>query len=137
MGFLRQLAELYAVIPSELVSQYKKEKNIQKQVFKQNQMQNCLGWYKKYFGKLIITPKVLSLVLGLVFVTVTLGYIIWQLWSINRTPVLTVIEPQNNAVISGSVANVSGQTDPGTDVSVNGQNIFVDDKGDFARRRRR
>lgn len=130
MGFLRQLAELYSVDANELVAQYKKEKNIQKQVLSQHQV-FARGWYKKYFGKLVITPKVLSLILGLMFITLTLGYIIWQLWSINRTPVLKVTEPQNNAVISGSAVNVLGITDPGADVSVNGQNIFVDSKGGF------
>jgi hypothetical protein len=44
---------------------------------------------------------------------------------------LQISEPQNNAVISGSVVDVSGKTDPGADVSVNGQDIFVDDKGGF------
>ncbi len=130
IGFLRQLAELYVVDANELILQYKKEKNIQKQVLNQRQA-FVSGWYKKYFGKLVITPKVLSVILGLMFVILTLGYIIWQLWSINRTPVLKVNEPQNNAVIPGSVVNVSGQTDPGADVSVNGQNIFVDGKGGF------
>jgi len=130
IGFLRQLAELYLVDSAELIQQYKKEKNIQKQVAKQSQA-FAQGWYKRYFGKLIITPKVLSVILGLMFVTLTLGYIIWQLWSINRIPVLQVLEPQNNAVISGSVVNVSGATSPGAEVSVNGQNIFVDDKGGF------
>jgi transcriptional regulator with XRE-family HTH domain len=130
IGFLRQLAELYAVDAGELILQYKKEKNIQKQVSRQNQA-FASGWYKRYLGKLVITPKVLSLILGSVFVVLTLGYIIWQLWSINRTPVLAVIEPKDNAVIFGSVVNVSGHTDPGAEVSVNGQNIFVDGKGGF------
>jgi cytoskeletal protein RodZ len=130
LGFLRQLAEVYAIGSGELIDQYKKEKNIQKQVFKQNQMLNS-GRYSKYFNKLVITPKILSLILGLVFVVATLGYISWQLWSIDRTPSLAVIEPQNNAVISGSVVNVAGSTDPGADVSVNGESIFVDGKGNF------
>ncbi len=130
IGFLRQLAELYSVDAGELILQYKKEKNIQKQVSKQGQV-FASGWHKKYLGKLVITPKVLSVILGLLFVSLTLGYIIWQLWSINRMPFLSVAEPQNNSVISGSVVSVSGVTDPGADVSVNGQDIFVDSKGGF------
>jgi cytoskeletal protein RodZ len=130
IGFLRQLAELYAVDAFELILQYKKEKNIQKQVLIQRQA-FASAWYKKYFGKLVITPGLLSVVLGLAFVVLTLGYIIWQLWSINRIPVLTVTQPQNNSVIAGSAVSVLGHTDPEADVSVNGQSIFVDDKGGF------
>lgn len=130
LGFLRQLAQLYMVNSEELIEQYKKERNIQKQVVKQNQLL-AGSWYKKYFGNLVITPKVLSLILGLGFVVLTLGYITWQLWSINKTPVLAVSEPQNNSVILGGYVNVLGHTDPGADVTVNGENIFVDSKGSF------
>jgi transcriptional regulator with XRE-family HTH domain len=130
LGFLRQLGQLYQVSPGELIEQYKKEKNIQKQVFKQNQLFKG-GWPKSIFGKLVITPKILGVVLGLAFVVLTLGYIIWQLWSIDKTPALLVLEPQNNSVISAAFVEVSGHTDPGADVSVNGINIFVDSKGSF------
>lgn len=130
LGFLRQLSQLYMVDPGELIQQYKKEKNIQKQVFKQSQL-FAGGWYKNIFGKLVVTPKILSVVLGLTFVVLTLGYIIWQLWSIDKTPALLVLEPRNNSVIFGSYVNVLGHTDPGADVSVNGVNIFVDSKGNF------
>lgn len=80
---------------------------------------------------MVITPKILSLILGLTFVLLTIGYIAWQLWSIDKTPVLVVSQPTDNAVIPGSVVNVSGHTDPGADVTVNGQSIFVDSKGVF------
>lgn len=130
LGFLRQLAQFYMVDSGELIEQYKKEKNIQKQVVKQNQ-KLAGGLLKKYFGNLVITPKALSAILGLGFVVLTLGYIFWQLWSIDKTPALLVSEPQNNSVIAGAFVNVLGHTDPGADVSVNGDNIFVDSKGNF------
>jgi cytoskeletal protein RodZ len=130
MGFLRQLAEVYAISPVDLIQQYKKEKNIEKQVIKQIQLLNS-GRFARRFNKIVITPKILSLILGLVFVGATLSYIGWQLWSIDRTPSLAVNQPQDNSVISGAFVNVSGHTDPGADVSVNGENIFVDAKGDF------
>ncbi len=130
MGFLKQLAQVYMVDGNELIEQFKKEKNIQKQVFKQSQLLGT-GWYKKYFGKLVITPKILSIILGLAFVAITLGYIIWQLWSINKVPELMVSEPQNNSVIAGAFVNVVGHTDPGVNITVNGENIFVDKEGNF------
>ena len=128
-GFLRQLSQLYSVRSQELIDQYKKEKGIEHQRVKQ--ALESRTWFKKYFGKLVVTPKILTLVLGLVFVAATAGYIIWQVWSINKTPSLQIFEPANNQAVQASSVVVRGQTDPGMAVTVNGQNIFVDNGGGF------
>ena len=130
LGFLRQLSQIYSVDLSELINQYKKEKGIVRQLSKQAGMLDS-AWYQKYFNKLVITPKVLSLALGALFVTATVGYIIWQVWSINKIPNLQVFEPVNNAVVQNASVKITGQTDPGMEVRVNGQNVFVDNKGAF------
>lgn len=128
-GFLRQLSQLYSVRSQELIDQYKKEKGIEHQ--RARQALEGRTWYKKYFGKLVITPKILTIVLGVVFVAATAGYIIWQVWSINKTPSLEIFEPTNNQAVQASSVLVRGQTDAGMSVTVNGQNIFVDQSGGF------
>ncbi len=129
-GFLKQLANLYAVDPLELIEQYKKERGIQKQLVSSPSLLNR-GWRKKFFRRLIITPKILSLAVGLAFVALSIGYIAWQVWSINKTPNLQIFEPADNAVIKNSFVQIRGKTDPGISVSVNGQSIFVDSQGGF------
>lgn len=131
LGFLRQLAQLYSTSPVELAEQYKKEQAIQKQMSRPAGLLSQ-SFYGKYFQKLVITPKILTLVLGLLFVALTLGYIVWQVWSINKTPALRVLQPADNSVIAGAFVTVRGQTDPGMLVSVNDQNIFVDSQGSFS-----
>ncbi len=130
LGFLRQLAKLYSVETEILLEQYKKEKGIERQIKKQGEILGC-AWYKRIFQKLVVTPKVLSLILGLLFVILTVGYIIWQVWSINKMPNLKITEPGNNTVIKASSVFVRGNTDPGLSVAINGENIFVDNKGFF------
>jgi hypothetical protein len=71
------------------------------------------------------------LALSLIFVAASVAYIIWQVWSINKTPSLQIFEPTNNAAVESSSIEVSGKTDPGMTVTVNGQNIFVDAQGSF------
>jgi cytoskeletal protein RodZ len=128
-GFLRQLSQLYLVQPFELIEQYKKEKGIQQQQIKQAMEGH--SWHKKYFGGLVITPKILTLAVGLLFVGVTAGYIVWQVWSINKTPSLNVTQPTENQSVQQASIQVTGTTDPGMSVSVNGDNIFVDSGGAF------
>ena len=129
-GFLRQLAQLYIIDQNILIEQYKKERGIESQIAKASKDSSSVidG---KFFGKLVITPKVLSFIFGAVFVTITILYIIWQVWSINKTPSLQIFSPENNAVISSSFVDVKGQTDPGMSVTVNDQIVFVDNKGNF------
>lgn len=129
-GFLRQLGQLYNINPEELVLQYKKEKGIHIQINKQNSSQNTI-WYKKYFNKIVITPKVISILFGLFFVVSTILYIIWQVWSINKTPDLVIISPEDYQTVSGASVEVSGTTNPGMSVTVNGENVFVEPNGGF------
>jgi cytoskeletal protein RodZ len=130
LGFLGQLAQLYSIDAEDLVGQYKKEKGIQQHLSRETGLLGAT-WYKKYFQKLVITPKILSVILGLAFILLTSGYIIWQVWSINKTPSLQITSPQNNAVIAGAAVEVSGSTDPSTNLTINNQNVFVDSKGGF------
>src|SRR6266404_4758498 len=130
LGFLRQLAGLYGVNAEELAEQYKKETTIQKQLLKPAGILST-AWGRKYFKNLVITPKSLSLFLGTAFVVLSLTYIIWQVWSINRQPGLRITDPINNAAIVGAFVEVRGTTDPSAILTVNGQNVFVDSGGNF------
>lgn len=129
-GFLRQLAAIYSADPDELVNQFKKEKGIELQITKSSGIRG-VGWRQKLLGRMVVTPKIISLVAGFMFVTLTVVYIIWQVLSINKTPGLTIFSPANNSVVFGSSVDVRGQTDPAASVLVNQQNVFVDDKGGF------
>lgn len=129
-GFLRQLAEIYLVDEIVLIEQYKKEKGISQQLYNAEKNQSS-GWQRKYFKKLVVTPKILSFGMGTIFVVASLIYIIWQVWSINKTPKLEIIKPENNSVINSSFVQVVGKTDPGMNITVNDQIIFVDNNGNF------
>jgi cytoskeletal protein RodZ len=129
LGFLNELSSLYSIDSEVLIGQYKKERGIQQQLAKQTVLDNV--WYKKYFKKLVITPKLITLAFGLAFVALSVGYIIWQVWSINKTPSLQIIQPADNAVISQSSLLVSGKTDPAATLTINGQAVFVDSQGNF------
>lgn len=128
-GFLRQLGTIYAVDADVLISQYKKERGIVQQLDKNQD--NVGGNWRKNFNKLIITPKLLTIGASLLFIVLTVGYIVWQVWSINKTPSLTILSPADNSVIAGSAVEIRGQTDAGMSVEVNSQPVFVDSKGEF------
>ncbi len=84
-----------------------------------------------FFSKLVVTPKILSITAGLLFVAITLGYVAWQVSSINKTPALDIVSPQDRQIISDSVITVSGHTDPGSSLTINTKSVFVDTEGNF------
>lgn len=128
-GFLRQLANMYGVEAASLVAQFKKEKGIFNQMQAKRQTDSH-GW-KNFLDRLTITPKILTVALAIFFVATSLVYIIWQVFSINREPALTVWEPVANQVVKTSFVKVRGKTDPGMSVTVNGQPVFVENDGSF------
>lgn len=129
MGFLRQLAELYAADGALLVEQYKKEKIIVNQM--SQRPWRGPQWATGRLRQLVITPKVISIGVGTAFVLITVAYIIWQVAAINKTPALELYQPKDRELIAGSVVVVRGKTDPDMNVTVNGQTVFVDSNGNF------
>ncbi len=128
-GFLKKLAKLYLVEPDLLIEQYKKEKCIQGQISKRVKFSDSP--FKKALAKIVVTPKFISFFFGAIFVLATIGYIVWQVFSINRMPNLQIFEPQDKQAIKTSSVLIKGRTDPGMSVAVNGQNVFVDSSGNF------
>lgn len=130
LGFLRQLAEIYSVDSASLAEQYKKEKQILNQLKLKRGLERPR--LKKFLDKFVVTPKLLSISLGVLFVAATLIYIVWQVASINRQPSLEIYQPQNNQLVKASFLTVKGRTDAGMNVSVNGnKDVFVDNGGNF------
>lgn len=126
-GFLRNLSRVYGVQPAVLIEQYKKERGIDSQLAKNAEKKHKSG----IFHSLVITPKVISIVLGGLFVGVTILYVIWQVFSINKAPKLEISEPADHQLIKSSSARIVGKTDPGMLVTINGQPVFVDGQGTF------
>ncbi len=127
-GFLRTLANVYAVDSHALVTQYKKERGVLLQVSRTPSWVSLSG---TYFARVTLTPARLSLFAGLLVIVLTLGYLLWQVISINSTPSLQIFEPKPGDIVRSSVVSVHGKTEPGNSVSINGQTVFVDGNGEF------
>ena len=125
-GFLRKLAELYRTDAELLIFQYKKERGIHEQLNKKTPT------YKSYTdSKFEITPRTIGYGALAAFVIFILGYLFYQVHAINQPPHLNITDPANNARITQSSVVVQGNTDPGVNLSMNDQQIFVDSDGNF------
>lgn len=125
-GFLRKLAELYRTNAELLIEQYKKERGIAEQLSKK------IPTYKSYTDqKFVLTPKTITLSVLVVFIIFVLGYLFFQVHAINQPPKIHITSPKDGERITASSVIVQGQTDIGTSLSMNDQQIFVDSEGNF------
>lgn len=125
-GFLKKIADLYDISENDLIEQFKKERNLSHEISKQAQPQTSKA--RSWLNKIVVTPKLLSVGAGVLFVLITVGYIIFEVTSIYGTPKLVIEQPQNDQKIVGSAVTVSGLTEPGVSLTINGQLIMVDAK---------
>ncbi len=129
VGFLKQIAESYQLDVDQLIVQYKKERGIVEQAV--NPSPQPQSSVRRYLSNLMVTPKLVTLVAAVLFIVSMVGYLGWQVTSISRAPSLVINSPSSNDKVLGSVVTVSGETDPGTSLHINNQNVMVDSEGNF------
>lgn len=129
-GTLKQLSVFYKLSEAELLAQYKKERDIARQIKKKQDSKS--GNFLTFWSKLVITPKILIFASASAFIAFTLIYLVWQVSSINRVPFLEISSPKNEEIIEQLSIKVMGKTDSGSTVLVNGEEVFVDSQGNFS-----
>lgn len=129
LGFIKKLAEVYKISAESLIEQYRKESGIVEHAASTKLAQQK-NW-KSRLQNVSITPKLITITGSLFVGLLAFFYIVFQVFAINQTPSLSISEPKNDAVISGSSVNVTGKTESGITIAINGQNVFVDPSGQF------
>jgi len=128
-GFLARLGQLYNVNVDILTRQYEVERSILRNLkaTPANLTKKRPGWLEDF----VITPKSLSFFGAAIFVSATLVYIVWQVLSISRVPLLEIESPEDFTVYNTSFAPILGRTSPGATVTINHEPVFVDQQGRF------
>ncbi len=80
---------------------------------------------------LIITPKRLGLVLGIIVVALIFGYFWHQLSYLINPPFVKLSQPISDFTTSEKSVNVSGQTEPDVYLTINGREVYVNSEGYF------
>lgn len=129
-GFLRNYANFMGVSPEPLIKQYEKERKIEKNIKKETDDNKEIAPVK--FSSFIITPKVLIVFLGIMFIISGFAYLYKQVDNFVSTPRLVVMKPLDGENINGRSVTVSGVAEKDARVTINGQHILVNEKGEFS-----
>jgi len=131
-GFLRSYSNFLGIEAEDVLRIYKKERGIQVNI-KKPKVQDLKK--KKIKIPTVVLPfKVIaSIVTGLFFISIA-WYFYIETGKFSEAPRLLVSNPINNTIIKENSIEVAGVTDIGNKVSINGQSIFVNEKGEFKER---
>lgn len=61
-----------------------------------------------------------------------LGFLTWRTIRANAIPELTITSPEQNAIVEVSRINITGHTNEGAQVFINGQTVPVETNGEFS-----
>jgi len=82
-------------------------------------------------SKLIIFPKVFRNILIILAIITCVLYLGIYLKKITAAPSLAIIEPASNQVQKELSVDVRGETEPESEVAINGQTVLIDKRGMF------
>ena len=130
-GFIKSYSELIGFNSEKMVELFKKEKEIEDKVESRNRKEKKSE--KKFAIKkyITITPKIVTIFLSLLILSI-IGYYFWhQLSSFNSKPYLFVSSPIVDEVTNNSEIVISGETEIGIILKINEEDVFVDENGYF------
>lgn len=78
-----------------------------------------------------ITPRIAFGLVSVLMVGLVVAYLGWQVQALAAPPKLVVTQPVGDEVVEGSLVNISGQADSGSDVAVNDSPVLTDANGNF------
>lgn len=128
-GFLRSYARYLNVDEQALIKLYERECNIQENLGRD--LGKKTGTYAATPASLVITSRSLVLSLIVILLVGAFAYLYQEFKSFAAEPLLVVLAPENGTVVESDSAMVSGKTDKGARVTINGQVAFVGDDGSF------
>lgn len=126
IGFIRRYAEYLRLDPEVAEKKYRLERG----PLDADQQ----GVKKLKRRRTIVTSKLVVVALAGLAAAGVLAYVIWQLVVLTSPPRLEVTAPASDVVVDEPGVTLTGHTDPGATVRVNGVEVFVDDGGMFTTR---
>ena len=153
-GFVKRYASFLGLDFERISFLYKRERNIQERINSQKQddsevKRKIKSGRKNDFKKLdifksdfagsfskrklfIITPKILTFLLG-VFVLAGAVFYLWhQVSSFNTVPYLYISEPAEDQTVDCGIFQFKGQTEKDAEIKINGEIVYLDSSGNFS-----
>lgn len=94
--------------------------------------QNIFSYRVPKMSYFLTVPGMIKNLFIIISVTICLFYLGYYIRNIIRAPKLEIISPQENSISTENFINITGQTDPETNVTINDKIILLDSQGKFS-----
>lgn len=125
LGFVKNYASFLGIPESRAAALFRREYEAAQQE-SAPKFRKAMGRSKNTFF-LNSARGILALIVGVI----VLAYLSYQFSFLFIGPKLEVLSPTDNSIAKSNVVVVSGKTDPAANVSVDGENVYVDLSGSF------
>ncbi len=129
-GFLRSYARYLGLDDEAFLKLYDKEKNIRVNLGHEHQVVEVPRY--PAMSSWVITPRAALIAALVCILGGTFLYLFSEFRSFVAEPRLVILEPQSGATIDGTGVVLRGKTDPGVNITVNGEPVFVGSSGEFS-----
>lgn len=131
VAYLKKYAKFLNLDIDETLEQFKTEKGVTDDLIDSPKHNiKTHGFIKKPF--LVVTPKRLSLVLAIIFISLIFGYFWRQASYLISPPMIKITKPAAELTTIQKSLEISGKTYPDVYLTVNGKEIHVDQDGYFS-----
>ncbi len=135
-GFLKSYADFMSIDDQSLIKLFEKEKEIKKNLrLSKNKKENGKNNFRLLkplkINSFVFTPKIIAGTLITFLVIAGVVYLYKEIGSFANVPRLVVLNPEQNAIVSGNSLVIEGVTDRDAKLLVNGQPVLVNDEGNF------
>jgi len=132
-GFIRSYSNFLGLDADQVIKIYNREVSFREDgIEKDKDKKNITATRKINFGRFfVVTPKLLTFVMGFVVLLAFGYYAFHQINSFNSKPYLFIESPTGDMVVSEKNIIVSGKTEKDATLEINGQEVSVGEDGYF------
>lgn len=127
-GFLQKYAKFLGLDAQKILELYKRERVIQEKIEEKTSSKIPQPINSP---KIVITPRFLAIVFGILVFLGIFGYITYQFSNLVKPPFIEITNPSQDIETDQEVIYLEGRTQKGADLYVNNQMITVDENGFF------
>jgi cytoskeletal protein RodZ len=125
--FFKKYINFLGINHKNIVNDFVREQN-RNQKFESNIFFNKVVNWKS----LLSLPKVIRNLIIFFIIIICLVYLLFYFKNVIAPPSLKVNYPQENQVVNSFLLNVSGETEPESEVKINNQLTIIDNDGNFS-----
>ncbi len=127
-GIFARLAKFLDIDKNEIIEMYNNESQMK---IDEASSGEPVARLKKNFD-FILTPKKLTIFFGGLLLVLLIAYL-WYQFNFLVGPPNLAIDPKEDMIVKQGLVMITGKTDNGVNLAINGESIFVSPNGDFSK----